>query len=57
MSDAAVSAPNKIWTQAEMEALPDDGYLHEVVGGELVMSPKNDYQHGDIDRGEASDSQ
>lgn len=31
-----------------MEALPGDGYIHEVVNGELVMSPKNNYQHGDI---------
>ncbi len=29
-------------------ALPEDGYLHEVVDGELVMSPKNDFYHGQI---------
>ena len=38
----------KVWTEAELEALPEDGYLHEVVGGELVMSPKNNWQHGEI---------
>ena len=32
----------------ELCALPDDGCLHEVVNGELVMSPKNDPYHGDI---------
>lgn len=43
-------APNerKLWTEAELQALPEDGYLHEVVNGELVMSPKNDFFHGQI---------
>jgi Uma2 family endonuclease len=45
---AAVEYPQKIWTEAELEALPEDGYIHEVVNGELVMSPKNNFQHGDI---------
>jgi Uma2 family endonuclease len=36
------------WTEAELEALPENGYLHEVVNGELVMSPKNNWQHGEI---------
>jgi hypothetical protein len=35
-------------TEADLEALPDDGYVHELVKGELVMSPKNNCQHGDI---------
>jgi len=39
---SAVSEPAaRIWTEAEILALPDDGYLHEVVNGELVMSPKD----------------
>ena len=38
----------KVWTEAELEALPEDGYNHEVVDGELVMSPKNNPYHGDI---------
>lgn len=38
----------KIWTEKELQALPDDGYLHEVVNGELVMSPKNNPEHGEI---------
>ena len=44
----AVSLEKKIWTEAELEALPEDGYIHEVVGGELVMSPKNNSLHGKI---------
>ena len=42
---ATTGITNKVWTEEELEALPDDGYLHEVVNGELVMSPKNNFQH------------
>ena len=45
---AAVEIKKKVWTEAELQALPEDGYLHEVVDGELIMSPKNNWQHGDI---------
>ena len=38
----------KIWTEAELQSLPEDGYLHEIVNGELVMSPKNNFFHGRI---------
>ncbi len=38
----------KAWTEAELQSLPDDGYIHEVVDGELVMSPKNNFQHEGI---------
>ena len=43
-----VEAPKKIWTETELQALPGDGYIHEVVNGELVMSPKNTWYHGRI---------
>ena len=43
-----VEQAGKIWTEAELQALPEDGYLHEVVDGELVMSPKNNWFHGRI---------
>jgi Uma2 family endonuclease len=43
---AEPEATKKVWTEAELEALPEDGYLHEVVNGELVMSPKNNFNHG-----------
>jgi len=43
-----VESPKKVWTEAELQALPEDGFIQEVVDGELVMSPKNDSFHGDI---------
>jgi Uma2 family endonuclease len=46
--DAAVEASKKVWTEAELQALPEDGFVHEVVDGELVMSPKNSWLHGRI---------
>jgi Uma2 family endonuclease len=41
-------APEKIWTEADLMALPDDGFNYELVNGELVMSPKNNPLHGEI---------
>lgn len=38
----------KVWTEEELQTLPDDGYIHELVDGELVMSPKNNFQHEGI---------
>jgi Uma2 family endonuclease len=38
----------KKWTEAELQALPDDGFNYEIVDGELVMSPKNNPEHGHI---------
>ena len=38
----------KKWTEEELQALPDDGFNHEIVDGELVMSPKNNPEHGQI---------
>ena len=46
--NATLAQPRKVWTEAELQALPDDGYSHELVEGELVMSPKNNFRHGDI---------
>jgi Uma2 family endonuclease len=43
-----VEPPKKIWKEAELQALPEDGVNHELVNGELVFSPKNDFFHGDI---------
>ncbi|HAB15499.1 MAG TPA: Uma2 family endonuclease [Verrucomicrobiota bacterium] len=43
-----VAPPAKVWTEADLAALPEDGFQHEVVNGELVMSPKNNFYHGDI---------
>jgi len=44
----AEKAAQKEWTEEQIQALPEDGYLYEVVDGELVMSPKNDFFHGGI---------
>jgi Uma2 family endonuclease len=38
----------KVWTEAELQSMPDDGYSHEIVNGQLVMSPKNNFQHEQI---------
>ena len=45
---AGVQQAKKIWTERELQALPRDGYSYEVVDGELIISPKNDFTHGDI---------
>lgn len=45
---AATYTGKKNWTEAELEALPEDGYLHEVVDGQLIMGPKNNFFHGRI---------
>jgi Uma2 family endonuclease len=45
---ATVEAAKKIWTEAELQALPNDGFNYEVVDRELVMSPKNNWLHADI---------
>jgi len=44
----AASVERRVWTEAEPQALPEDGFIHEVVNGELVRSPKNTPYHGDI---------
>jgi Uma2 family endonuclease len=38
----------RVWTEEELRSFPDDGSNHEVVDGELVMSPKNNFQHENI---------
>lgn len=46
---AVESKPSKkVWTDEEIMSLPDNGYSYEVVDSELVMSPKNNAQHGDV---------
>jgi Uma2 family endonuclease len=45
---ATVESPKRIWTEEELQSLPEDGFIHEVVDGELVMSPKNNYEHEGI---------
>jgi len=38
----------KEWTEEELQALPENGFDYEVVDGELVMSPKNNFEHENI---------
>jgi hypothetical protein len=38
-----VETGRKNWTEADLQSLPEEGYIHEVVNGKLVMSPKNDF--------------
>jgi Uma2 family endonuclease len=45
---AETETSKKVWTEEELQSLPDDGFIHEVVNGELVMSPKNNFTHGRI---------
>ncbi len=45
---ATVETTRKPWTEEALASLPDDGYTHELINGELVMSPKNNWLHGEI---------
>jgi len=45
---SAIGEVKKVWTEEELQRLPEDGYIHEVVDGEMIMSPKNNFYHGDI---------
>ena len=45
---ATAAIAKRVWTEADLKGLPEDGYNHEVVDGELVMSPANDFFHGHI---------
>jgi Uma2 family endonuclease len=45
---AATETSKKVWTEQELQSLPDDGFIHEVLNGELVTSPKEGFQHAVI---------
>ncbi|MSU60277.1 MAG: Uma2 family endonuclease [Pedosphaera sp.] len=45
---ATTETSPKVWTEEELQSLPEDGFNHEMVNGELVMSPKNNFIHGRI---------
>jgi hypothetical protein len=38
--NVVVETPKKLWSEAEVQALPEDGFIHEIVDGELVMVPR-----------------
>jgi len=41
-----ISTENKIWTDEEFMALPDDGHRYELVNGELVDMGNSGMEHG-----------
>lgn len=43
--NATLEPLRKVWTEAELQALPENGFAHEVVNGELVMSPLRSRVH------------
>jgi Uma2 family endonuclease len=45
---SAATVERKVWTEAELEALLEDGYDRELVNGELVLTPKNSAYHAEI---------
>src|SRR2546421_7271019 len=45
---SASTTTQKVWTETDLQSLPENGFLHEVVNGDLVMSPKNNWFHGRI---------
>jgi Uma2 family endonuclease len=45
---AAIGSTRRVWTEEELQALPDRGYDYELVNGELVMSPKNNFEHENL---------
>lgn len=42
--NGAADTSKKVWTEIELQSLPDDGFNHEVVNGELVKIPRNTFQ-------------
>jgi Uma2 family endonuclease len=48
MAETETLAEKKVWTEEELQSLPSDDYKYEVVDGELVISPKNNFQHENI---------
>lgn len=45
---ATTETSPKVWTEEELQSLPDDGFNHEVVDGELALTPKDNFQHAVI---------
>jgi Uma2 family endonuclease len=45
---ATANPGKRTWTEADLQAFPNDGYNYELVNGDLVMSLKNNPEHGEI---------
>jgi Uma2 family endonuclease len=48
MIATATKARKRTWTETQLQALPEEGYNHEVVSGRLIINPKNNFFHGFI---------
>ena len=42
-----MSTAARLWTDEELMALPKDGHKHELIDGEIIMSPTG-YRHEDV---------
>jgi hypothetical protein len=47
MAVATLTTKRRVWTDAALEALPQNGHKHELLDGELIMSPVH-ANHGTI---------
>lgn len=47
MATATLTRKTKIWTDEELVAIPNNGHKHELLDGELIMSPVHE-NHGSI---------
>jgi Uma2 family endonuclease len=48
MSEAQVLPVHPLWTFADLEELPDDGYRYEIIDGSLHVSPPPTPRHQSI---------
>jgi Uma2 family endonuclease len=42
--NGAADSSKKVWTEIELQSLPDDGFNYEIVDGELVKMPRDTFQ-------------
>ncbi len=42
---AAAGRAERVWTQADLQSMPDDRRHDEAENGELAVSPRNNFQH------------
>ena len=47
MAGATLTTKRRVWTDVELEALPQNGHKHELLDGDMIMSPVHAH-HGTI---------
>lgn len=47
MATATLTGKSKVWTDEELAAIPNNGHKHELLDGELIISPAHE-NHGGI---------